>query len=523
MSSAAAAAATTEVGDGRVRINEVWHVRHGERCDEVSGAERRAWEQSPRYKRGGWFDPFLTSYGHVQASRAGLYLKCLPFSQQPGGFDVVYTSPLVRAVQTAVCVSQGLGNIPLQVVPGLCSCTAAVVRIGYANAQNLLMTDAEITRAFPGATVMPRDPLAPTSFSGVAAWLAAKASEKTGADDDGDGDGDGCARVSRVLAVGHREGTKAMAGRRVPTPHCCIAIFRTEVSDNTHRYTLHDLLSHKGKSLKPSEESSSYARPTATTTGEDNGPRNVVSNINGGDRTVEAVAARVMALTISTEGSKPKGIDAAKQASTVGRSSGTGSTGSTSRSIGRGAAGLVRRIRTASSLRASTAGKDHAPAASSSSADVEGGKETKTKSTAVAARKPPRRTSSDGNGKRRESTPGGPARKGGSCRTEPPPPRALDGGSRRAAASAAAPKKPAAVVARGTAASGAVENLRLVEPAGGACAGGGFRVGRRSSRRGSVGRSSTFAGFLGVPGDTLCGESGVLSFLSAPELCKVRE
>eukprot|EP00903_Cladosiphon_okamuranus_P009071 g8672.t1 len=250
---------------------------------------------------GGWFDPFLTSHGHVQASRAGLYLKSLPFTQQPGTFDVVYTSPLVRAVQTAVCVSQGLGNLPLQVVPGLCSCTTALERIGYANAQNLLMTDAEITRTFPGVTVIPRDPLAPTSFSGAAAWLASKVSEKKGADDDEDGGGDGCgcARVSRVLAVGHREGTKAMAGRRVPTPHCCIGIFRTEASDNTHRYTLHDLLSHKGESLKPGEESASlYARPTAATRGEDNGPRNDASSFDGGDRAVERLAARVMALTI---------------------------------------------------------------------------------------------------------------------------------------------------------------------------------------------------------------------------------
>eukprot|EP00752_Nemacystus_decipiens_P005291 g4799.t1 len=499
-------AAAAQAGGGRARINEVWHVRHGERCDEVSGAERRAWEQSPRYRRGGWFDPYLTSYGHVQASRAGLYLKTLPFNEQPGGFDIVYTSPLVRAVQTAVCVSQGLGNLPLQVVPGLCSCTAALVRIGYAKAQSMLMTDAEITRAFPGITVIPRDPLAPATFSGAAAWLAAKASEKkAGAEEDG---GDGCERVSRVLAVGHREGTKAMAGERVPTPHCCIGIFRTEASDNTHGYRLHELLSHKGKSLKPNGDSPSYARLT-TTTGEDDGRRNDASSI-GGDRAVETLAARVMALSVRTEGSRPKGTGAPKHASTGERAS----------SVGRGAAGMVRKIRGASSSSSlvSTTGNDQVPGATSSSGRFKAGKRGKqTKNTALATRKPPRRTTSDGSAKKREGVPGGPSRGDGSSEADPPPPRAQGDGSRRAAAPVAA--KNAQVAAIGTAASGGVENPQLVAPPGRACAGGGFRVGRRSSRRGPVGGGSAFAGFLGVPADTLCGESGVLSFLSAPELC----
>lgn len=519
--SSEAAVATADVGDGRTRINEVWHVRHGERCDEVNGAERRAWERSPRCKRGGWFDPFLTRHGHVQASRAGLYLKSLPFNQQPGGFDIVYTSPLVRAVQTAVCVSQGLGNLPLQVVPGLCSCTAALVRVGYLNAQNLLMTDAEIARAFPGVTVIPRDPLAPTRFSEAAAWLAAKASEKASAGDHG---------VSRILAVGHREGTKAMAGERVPTPHCCIGVFRTEAWDSRHTYRLHDLLSHKGKSLKLNGESSPYARPRATT-GVDNGQR---SGFDDGNSAVEALAARVVALTVSSKGSpKPKG--AVSQASTStggGRASGAGAAGSTSRSsISRGASGMVRRIRGASSSLASTAGKDRAlPGAPSSSArTAEEGSGKKTKNAYVpplATRKPPplRRTVSDGNGRRRETIPEDPSRKGGRSRTEaPPPPRAQESGSRRAAAAAssAATKMTGVVVSGG--ASGGVDSPRFVAPSGGACAGGGFRVGRRISRGGSVGGGSTFAGFLGIPADTLCGASGVLSFLSAPELCTVRD
>jgi len=41
------------------------------------------------------------------------------------GFDVISTSPLLRTVQTAECLSSCTG-IPLQIVPGLCECAAAV-------------------------------------------------------------------------------------------------------------------------------------------------------------------------------------------------------------------------------------------------------------------------------------------------------------------------------------------------------------------------------------------------------------
>ena len=304
--SSIAAAAMAEVGDRRTKINEVWHVRHGQKCIEVKGEERELWKRSPRFKRVGYFDTLITRHGHVQASSAGLYLKSLPFNQQPGGFDIVYTSPMARTVQTAVCVSKSLGNLPLQVLPGLCSCTAALERIGP-SAQENLMTDEEVREIFPWVTVLPRDPLAPTTFSESAAWLATKAREKKAVAED---DGDGCVYISRVLAVGHQEGTKAMAGEGVPTPHCSIGIFRTDSLDNTRMYKLHDLLSHKGTSINPSRESSLYARPTMISTGKENslqidgGDLDNSDEDNGDDAEI-AVAEQVMTLTVSAvEGAK---------------------------------------------------------------------------------------------------------------------------------------------------------------------------------------------------------------------------
>lgn len=227
---------------------EVWHVRHGERCDEVKGPERGAWTTCPGYKEGRHFDPPLTKHGHVQATRAGIYLKDLnmAFSQDPhNGFDIIYVSPLVRAVQTAANIAREM-SLPMQVVPGLCSLTAAMVRVGFANAT--LMSDADIAEAFPSINLVPRDSTAPDSFHAAAGWLTRRSK-------------------IRVLSVGHREGTKALAGRKVPTPHCCIGIFRVDLTDRS--FELYDLLSGRGESLRP--EPTVYAKnavwkPTRGTT-----------------------------------------------------------------------------------------------------------------------------------------------------------------------------------------------------------------------------------------------------------------
>lgn len=288
---------------------EVWHVRHGERCDEVSGAERRAWENSNVYRQGGAnYDPPLTKHGHVQASSAGIYIKSLlSFDigrgrDQTSGFDRVYVSPLMRAVQTAVCISQALGNLPLQVVPGLCSCTAAVARIGYKRAE-LIMTDADIAAAFPEVNIIPRDPLTPTSFRGAQAWLTARPDR-------------------RVLAVGHREGTRAMAGRLVPTPHCCIGIFKVGRADKS--YTLRHLLSHTGEPLEAKRFSRAPAprppTPKQPSPGRLLRPRPGASDApsaaagNNDEEGAEALAARVMALSITPNHGGPNGSPSVKPA-----------------------------------------------------------------------------------------------------------------------------------------------------------------------------------------------------------------
>lgn len=117
----------------------------------------------------------------------------------------------------------------IQVVHGLGSCTAAMVRIGYKEC--ITMSDPDILDAFPDINLFPRDPTAPSSFEGACDWLAA------------------LTKRIRVLAVGHREGIKGMAGRTVPTPHCCIAIFQAKCKPAT-TYVMQELLSYEGVSLR---------------------------------------------------------------------------------------------------------------------------------------------------------------------------------------------------------------------------------------------------------------------------------
>ena len=86
---------------------EVWIVRHGERVDEVPG---NTWIKCGKKNRL-WFDPALTAGGHVHAEKVASAF-CDRFAgfagdrHRPGldrapPFHAIYTSPLIRTVQTA--------------------------------------------------------------------------------------------------------------------------------------------------------------------------------------------------------------------------------------------------------------------------------------------------------------------------------------------------------------------------------------------------------------------------------------
>lgn len=319
-----------------------------------------------------------------------------------------------------------------------------------------------------------------------------------------------------------------MAGRKVPTPHCCIGIFKVNAPEKKLcTYEIHDLLSNTGRSLKPKRESP-YARPTWTMM-EENRPRN--DDGDGGGE-VEALAARVAALTVNMKGPKPRTKnhhgdreDAQKRAST-GRGANSRKNSGACQDVQKRRSSsrpteLVRRLRGASKSLLSPAGTSRQPTAGRNTA---GGPQAGRGNTAVpevSTRKPPRRSTSKGTavGIVGQGKDGGAASGGGERRTEPPPRLTPDSGSQKVLAIAT--KKDGLVSGGPVSAGGGGKD---VAPREGSLAGRGFRVAvRRSSRRRAVGGGSTVAGFLGVPVDVLCGSSGVLSFLSPTELCTVRE
>lgn len=207
---------------------ELWYVCLGERCNEKSRdhkPEEKAWGRSALYREVHSYDRPLTQHGHTQADRVGTYLRNLLLNRDPeegpSGIDRVYTSPLIKDVQIAICLSLKLGDIPLQVVPALCSCKATLGRIGLANVT--LMSNADIVDRFPGINLLPRDSSAPNTFREAMDWLADKVSQ-------------------RVLCIGHREGMRQIAGRTVPTASWCAGIF--QVDRERRRYELNDLLCH---------------------------------------------------------------------------------------------------------------------------------------------------------------------------------------------------------------------------------------------------------------------------------------
>ena len=538
-------------------MTEVWHVRHGERCDEVSGAERRGWQTSKVFGQGrGYYDSPLTRYGHVQASRAGLYIKSvLPCDREPDGdssgllFDRVYTSPLMRAVQTAVCVSQALGNLPLQVVPGLGSCTAALTRLGYARVK--LLTDADIVAIFPEVNLLPRDPLAPTSFQGAQAWLAARPDR-------------------RVLAVGHREGTKAMVGRPVPTPHCCIGIFNVDPADKT--YSLRHLLSLVGEPLVSKRSSSVAAaapgpsppppRQQQQQQQQQQSPRQQrgdAPTAAADDETAKAIAAHVIALSNTTryngsynsrsvKPAKPRRSDSGAAAA-LGPRAPEDSQGRTTKARAasdRTARDRLRwllsgaRAKATSRKPRSSAGTPPTSSTTGVLTGGAGGNSPAVGGIGINGASGAANVTNSESGGRSLPTRRSLRNTGGADRTA----NGCSHASSEVAAAAMHAKAVDAVIGDGTARSPAVAAAAadtatsngdavdrggrgkslasaVASPARGGCAGRGFRV-AALSRRSVSGASSANAWRLGVAVDVLSGPMGVLSFLSPFELCAVR-
>jgi len=108
---------------------QLWLIRHGERMDEVATTESKKWRFGIDDKR--LFDPPLTVNGFKQANERGkLLLNELSQIKRAEDYpSCIYVSPLERTLGTAYEIALST-KLPLVVVPGLCSCAAAVKRGG---------------------------------------------------------------------------------------------------------------------------------------------------------------------------------------------------------------------------------------------------------------------------------------------------------------------------------------------------------------------------------------------------------
>ena len=104
---------------------QLWLIRHGERMDEVRTEESKSWRDGVSDDR--LFDPPLTKLGFRQAQSRAQALQVAIARMVP--LKCIYASPTERTMGTAVQIAR-LTGLSIVVVPGLCTCAAAVKKGG---------------------------------------------------------------------------------------------------------------------------------------------------------------------------------------------------------------------------------------------------------------------------------------------------------------------------------------------------------------------------------------------------------
>jgi broad specificity phosphatase PhoE len=172
-------------------------TRHGERTDETPARDK--WYRNNRER---WYDPPLTDAGKLQTSvgnKSGI------------PFDKVFSSPLVRCLETSAGFSTVLG-LPIIPVPGLSACTAAYKQHGN---KCTVVTHAKAQELCPGVEVKPYKEAIEEGFDATVEKLVSAAADE----------GKRC-----ILIVTHREGLRNTSKRTSTafqrTAYCCIALFR---------------------------------------------------------------------------------------------------------------------------------------------------------------------------------------------------------------------------------------------------------------------------------------------------------
>ena len=113
----------------------VWVVRHSERADEKGGRTLLARQRSAEKKSGvklGYSDPPLTNGRGGGLDQSAVMALVLRASIEAGTPVKVFTSPLVRCVQTAAAIGRTL-HVPVVPVASLGACALVVRMDGLRN------------------------------------------------------------------------------------------------------------------------------------------------------------------------------------------------------------------------------------------------------------------------------------------------------------------------------------------------------------------------------------------------------
>lgn len=195
----------------------VFLVRHAMRLDLLSNRAAKAWLKTVEGKD--HFDPPLSESGKKQSRISAESLRAKFKMDAP--FDIIFCSPLLRAVQTVEPFSEVFG-VPIQTVPGLAECCVAFNQHDSlaASRWSKLKTVEELRNLCPRATFIDADPVQERFIAVVpsgqrhATCLGRLLHGK-----------------SRILACSHRESIRTIASDicKLPgkqeTPYACIALF----------------------------------------------------------------------------------------------------------------------------------------------------------------------------------------------------------------------------------------------------------------------------------------------------------
>lgn len=163
-------------------------------------------------------DPILTENGISIAADSGVTIKNLLETSYPSCRVKLYSSKLIRSVQTAHQISLALGNIPIHLSSGVASVAAAVKKKINQGQEFQLMTHEETSRYCPDVKLIDVDDVIPKQKSKSALRRILSL-------DEGD---------SSIihLVVAHRETLRSLAGCHLKTPYCVIGIFCTDSNDD---------------------------------------------------------------------------------------------------------------------------------------------------------------------------------------------------------------------------------------------------------------------------------------------------